>query len=102
MSNAPDRSDSPVLKRVIFSRSNRATRGSSCCDIEKKLFSVLAKADGRMRHKNYNLPAFISSTISGFKSVDVSPKFEKSPSAILRKMRLMIFPERVLGNPDTN
>lgn len=52
--------------------------------------------------KNYKRPCLISSTISGFKSVVVSPKLEKSPSAIFRKMRRIIFPERVLGNPFTN
>ena len=50
----------------------------------------------------YNFPFLISSTISGFKSVEVSPKLEKSPSAIFRKMRRIILPERVLGKPETN
>jgi hypothetical protein len=32
----------------------------------------------------------------------VSPRFAKSFSAILRKMRRMIFPERVFGKPGAN
>lgn len=51
---------------------------------------------------NYKAFSTISSTTNGSNSVDVSPKFETSPSAILRKMRRMIFPERVFGKPDTN
>ena len=50
----------------------------------------------------YNLPFLISSTISGFNNVEISPKLEKSPSAIFLKMRRIIFPERVFGNPETN
>ena len=44
----------------------------------------------------------ISSTISGFNKVDVSPKLEKSPSAIFRKILRIILPDLVLGNPLTN
>ena len=43
-----------------------------------------------------------SSTTAGSASVDVSPKFEKSSSAILRRMRRIILPERVLGRPGAN
>ena len=43
-----------------------------------------------------------SETTAGSASVDVSPRFEKSSSAIFRKMRLMILPERVLGRPGAN
>lgn len=50
----------------------------------------------------YIFPSRISSTISGFKSVEISPKLAKSPSAIFRRIRLMILPERVLGSPVTN
>ena len=32
----------------------------------------------------------------------ISPKLEKSPSAILRKILRMIFPDLVFGKPDTN
>ena len=39
---------------------------------------------------------------SGFSKVEISPKLEKSPSAILRKILRMILPERVFGNPETN
>ena len=35
-------------------------------------------------------------------SVEVSPRFDTSPSAILRKIRRMIFPDRVLGNAGAN
>ncbi|CAN1499282.1 hypothetical protein MCEGE10_00450 [Flavobacteriaceae bacterium] len=50
----------------------------------------------------YNFPFLISSTISGFNKVVISPKLEKSPSAILRNILRIIFPDRVFGNPDTN
>lgn len=51
---------------------------------------------------NYNFPDFISSTTDGSSRVEVSPKFESSPSAIFRKILLMIFPLLVFGNPVTN
>lgn len=40
-----------------------------------------------------------SSTTVGSARVEVSPRSEVSSSAILRRMRRMIFPDRVLGNP---
>ena len=43
----------------------------------------------------------ISSTISGFKSVDMSPKLERSRLATFLKILRMILPERVLGKPET-
>jgi len=43
-----------------------------------------------------------SSTTEGSASVLVSPRLEISFSAILRKMRRMILPERVLGRPGAN
>ena len=46
-------------------------------------------------------PLMISSTTSGFSKVDVSPKLEKSLLATFLKIRLIIFPERVLGKPET-
>ena len=52
--------------------------------------------------KNYSFPSLISSTISGFSNVDVSPKLEKSPSAIFLNILRMILPLRVFGNPLTN
>ena len=51
---------------------------------------------------NYKAFSTISSTTNGSNNVDVSPKFETSPSAILRKIRRIILPERVFGKPDTN
>src|SRR3546814_2296813 len=42
------------------------------------------------------------STTEGSASVEVSPRFEKSFSPILRKMRRMILPERVLGKDGVN
>ena len=47
----------------------------------------------------YNLLSIILCTTSGFKSVDTSPKLSSSLCAILRKIRRIILPERVLGNP---
>ena len=44
-------------------------------------------------------PFIISSTTSGFRSVEVSPKFEKSLLATFLKIRLIIFPDLVLGSP---
>ncbi len=40
-----------------------------------------------------------SSTTAGSASVVVSPRFSSSFAAILRRMRRMILPERVFGNP---
>ncbi len=50
----------------------------------------------------YKAPCIISATTVGSSKVEVSPKLEVSPSAILRKMRRIILPERVLGKPRTN
>ena len=38
------------------------------------------------------------STTLGSANVEVSPRLEVSPVAILRRIRRMIFPERVLGS----
>src|SRR5690606_18611885 len=46
--------------------------------------------------------AIKSSTTAGSASVEVSPSEPKSSSAILRRMRRMILPERVLGRPGEN
>src|SRR5260370_29713729 len=43
-----------------------------------------------------------SSTTAGSASVEVSPRLPGSSSAILRRMRRMILPERVLGRPGAN
>ena len=43
-----------------------------------------------------------SSTTAGSASVEVSPSAPNSSSAILRRMRRMILPERVLGRPGAN
>src|SRR5689334_4370253 len=43
-----------------------------------------------------------SSTTAGSASVEVSPSAPTSSSAILRRIRRMIFPERVLGRPGAN
>src|SRR6476646_1185388 len=43
-----------------------------------------------------------SSTTVGSASVEISPRLEKSSSAILRRMRRMILPDRVLGRPGEN
>ena len=43
-----------------------------------------------------------SSTTPGSASVDVSPRLEKSSSAIFLKIRRMILPDRVLGKPGAN
>jgi antitoxin HicB len=43
-----------------------------------------------------------SSTTAGSASVEVSPRLEGSSSAILRRMRRMILPERVFGRPGAN
>lgn len=50
----------------------------------------------------HTLSSLISSTISGFNKVEVSPKLLKSPSAIFLRIRRIIFPDLVFGNPDTN
>src|SRR5947199_76777 len=43
-----------------------------------------------------------SSTTAGSANVEVSPSAPTSSSAILRRMRRMIFPERVFGRPGAN
>jgi len=43
-----------------------------------------------------------SSTTPGSASVDVSPRLEKSSSAIFLKIRRMILPDRVFGKPGAN
>src|SRR6185437_12381846 len=43
-----------------------------------------------------------SSTTEGSARVEMSPRLDMSPSAILRRMRRMILPERVLGKPGAN
>src|SRR5882757_4030545 len=43
-----------------------------------------------------------SSTTAGSARVLVSPRLDTSPSAILRRMRRMILPLRVLGRPGAN
>src|SRR6476469_5515941 len=43
-----------------------------------------------------------SSTTAGSASVEVSPRLPGSSSAILRRMRRMILPERVFGSPGAN
>jgi hypothetical protein len=54
---------------------------------------------GRNEHPYYLIRN--TATTSGLASVEMSPKSD-SPAAILRRMRRMIFPERVLGNPSQN
>jgi len=46
-------------------------------------------------------PLIIDSTTEESAKVDISPKLSKSFAAILRKMRRIIFPDRVFGNPET-
>ena len=46
-------------------------------------------------------PSITDLTTLGSSKVEMSPKLVVSPDAILRKIRRMIFPERVLGNPRT-
>jgi hypothetical protein len=48
---APDWSGSPAVIKAIFSRSNRATSGSSCCENRKKAFIARARAQSWNRHK---------------------------------------------------
>src|SRR5690606_392396 len=64
--------------------------------------SVYSSVPSLLVSLRYRAPALICSTTDGSRSVDTSPRFEVSPSAILRRIRRMIFPERVLGNPATN
>jgi hypothetical protein len=42
--SCPRFSDSPEAIKAIFSRSSRATAGSSCCENRKKAFITRAKA----------------------------------------------------------
>src|SRR5436309_2701200 len=71
--------------------------------------AVIRRADGRMPPR-YSAAARLrfwrlftrSSTTLGSARVDVSPRFSKESSAILRRMRRMIFPDRVLGRFGAN
>src|SRR5215469_9784126 len=66
----------------------------------------IGDTDGRQYpEKDEHQPfAFLrrSSTTVGSARVEVSPRLAVSPSAILRRMRRMILPERVLGRPGAN
>src|SRR3546814_4977811 len=55
--------------------------------------------NGRWEDYLFFRPSISPSTRLGSASVDVSPSDPKSFSAILRKIRRMILPERVLGRP---
>ena len=46
-------------------------------------------------------PCIISFTTSGLRSVDVSPKLVTSLLATFLNIRRIIFPDLVLGNPET-
>ena len=50
----------------------------------------------------YFLPSTNESTTPGSASVEMSPRSEISPSAILRSTRRIILPERVLGSAGVN
>src|SRR3546814_16531115 len=51
---------------------------------------------------NFSAPSLISSTTAGSSSVVISPTLDVSPSAILRRIRRMILPDRGFGRPLTN
>lgn len=53
-SSAPDCSGSPEAIKVIFSRHNKATVGSSCFGLRKKTFVTRAIAQSWKRLKNGN------------------------------------------------
>ncbi len=59
-------------------------------------------AGGKLVLQCYCRPCTSASTTEGSASVEVSPRFSISPSAILRRIRRMIFPERVLGRAEVN
>src|SRR5262245_48670722 len=72
--------------------------GSNTQNLEVRPFYNYAFAPARLFWRLFTK----SSTTAGSASVDVSPRLEKSSSAILRRMRRMILPERVLGSPGEN
>jgi hypothetical protein len=49
--SAPECSGSPEVLKAIFSRSHRATAGSSCGEYRKKAFMTRARAKGGNRPK---------------------------------------------------
>ena len=55
-----------------------------------------------LRNNYYKALSIISSTTEGSNRVEVSPKLVLSPSAIFRRILRMIFPDLVLGRPETN
>src|SRR6185295_1910300 len=85
-----------------LSRNGRATTKEGSGAIRSLLLFVRGRAA-------YADAAFLfwrfltrSSTTAGSAKVEVSPRLEGSSSAILRRMRRMIFPERVFGRPGAN
>src|SRR5579884_97460 len=54
--------------------------------------------DGNCRRRDHWRPATSASTTVGSASVDVSPNPPVAPSAILRRIRRMILPDRVFGS----
>ena len=80
---------SQAKRRVRHRHRARAGRGGS---------SFPAATAGRV---GYSFCRFLtrSSTTAGSANVVVSPRFSSSFAAILRRMRRMILPERVFGNP---
>ena len=63
------------------------------------------RGDARAARPAYGLAlrfSIRSSTTLGSARVEVSPRLPNSLSAILRRMRRMIFPDRVFGRPGAN
>jgi len=90
------------FKEYKLNISECIAEGDSNFELCSLLFELLFPEHYNLAPLNYNAPEIIASTTPGSNNVEVSPKLPNSPSATFRKMRRMILPERVLGNPVTN
>ena len=78
-------------RRGVWPRKNSTGLKAACAGLGSD-----SSAKRRERDLHWR-PATSASTIVGSARVDVSPKPSVAPSAILRRMRRMILPERVFG-----
>src|SRR3954453_4183583 len=80
-----------------------ASPAEELCEVELRCFGSRRSAAGEQDDccgcgEPHWRPASNASTTLGSARVEVSPRPDVAPSAILRRMRRMILPERVLGS----
>src|SRR6202035_5125358 len=88
---------------------NRSERRTAYDDENRNSEASEMRSHGFLQRQIYAAAPFLfcrfltrSSTTAGSASVEVSPRLPGSSSAILRRMRRMILPERVFGRPGAN